>query len=402
MVDAISWENLMDGIKDATEDYSKVLSVKMESYLSCISSGFVRILQDMAYSKPAISIVAMVANSGYGLKTVVLTGKRKYFLRATLREVARMTDIHDRVSQDKLHHHLDTAMRRMELDGVPMEDMQERRFMVLIDRNEARRISALPKDVRFQETTRVLRSADDVTGSVFPRFYSTNMSGLRGATVNRLADTAGGSIPFAGCMASLIFQGVALWGAAGEKDLLTWEKGTRFGANVVGAFGTSLEVAERALNDLKVLRLKGRIRLYWGKVTLERVTDSIRIGVKFCSYAAIVGVFWDGLNGFDYLKQGDYGMMVASFGSSIGGLLLSGMITGLVLGPLGIAWALVLVFGCAIYMALKGDNDIQKWLKSCVWRKVPEGLYGVPTIYPTGIMEMEAFNDAIRPEDDSI
>lgn len=400
VVDDISWENLMDGIKDATEDYSKVLSVKMESYLSCISSGFVRLLQDMAYSKPAISIVAMVANSGYGLKTVVLTGKRKHFLRATLREVARITDIHDRFSQDKLRHHLDTAMRRMELDGVPMEDTQERRFMVLIDRNEARRISALPKETRIQEATRVLRSADDVTGSVFPRFYSTNMSGLRGATVNRLADTAGGSIPFAGCMASVIFQGVALIGAAGEKDLLTWEKGTRFGANVVGAFGTSLELVERALNDLRVLRLKAIIRSNLGANALRKTTGFIIQGIKVCSKAALIGVFWDGLNGFDYLKQGDYGMMVASFGSSIGGLLLSGIITGLVLGPLGIAWALVLVFGCAIYMALKGDNDIQKWLKSCLWRKVPEGLYGVPAIYPTGIMEMEAFNDAIRPEDD--
>ncbi|PJD15166.1 hypothetical protein B9Q22_04695 [Enterobacter roggenkampii] len=400
VVDAISWENLMDGIKDATEDYSKVLSVKMESYLSCISSGFVRLLRDMTYSKPAISIVAMVANSGYGLKTVVLTGKRKYFLRATLREVARMTDIHDRVSQDKLHHHLDTAMRRMELDGVPMEDMQERRFMVLIDRNEARRISALPKETRIQEATRVLRSADDVTGSVFPRFYSTNMSGLRGATVNRLADTAGGSIPFAGCMASLIFQGGALIGAAGEKDLLTWEKGTRFGANVVGAFGTSLEVAERALNDLRVLRLKAIIRSNLGAKALRKTTGFISQGIKVCSKAALVGVFWDGLNSLDFALTGDYGMAIASLGSSIGGLLLSGIITGLVLGPLGIAWALVLVFGCAIYMALKGDNDIQKWLKSCLWRKAPEGLYGDPAIYPTGIMEMDAFNDAIKPEDD--
>lgn len=354
----------------------------------------------MAYSKPVISIIAMVANSGYGVKTVALTGKRKYFLRATLREVARMTDINDRVSQDKLRPHLDTAMRRMELDGVPMEETQERRFMVLIDRNEARRISALPKDVRIQEATRVLRSADDVTGSVFPRFYSTNMSGLRGATVNRLADTAGGSIPFTGCMASVIFQGVALTGAAGGKDLLTWEKGTRFGANVVGAFGTSLEVAERALNDLRVLRLKAIIRSNLGANALRKTTGFISQGIKICSKAALIGVFWDGLNGFDYLKQGDYGMMVASFGSAIGGLLLSGIITGLVLGPLGIAWALILVFGCAIYMALKGDNDIQKWLKSCLWRKVPEGLYDAPAIYPSGVMEMEAFNDAIKPEDD--
>lgn len=400
VVDDVPWENLMDGIKDATEDYSKVLSVKMESYLSCISSGFVRLLQDMAYSKPVISIVAMVANSGYGLKTVALTGKRKYFLRAALREVARMTDINDRVSQDKLRHHLDTALRRMELDGVPMEETQERRFMVLIDRNEARRISELPKEARIQEARRVLRSADDVTGSIFPRFYSTNMSGLRGITVNRLADTAGGSIPFAGCMASVIFQGDALTGAAGEKNLLTWEKGTRFGANVVGAFGSSLEVAERALNDLRVLRLKAIIRSNLGANALRKTTGFISQGIKICSKAALIGVFWDGLNGIDYFFQDNYGMMIASFGSAIGGALLSGIITGIVLGPLGIAWSLILVFGCAIYMALKGDNDIQKWLKSCLWRKVPEGLYGAPAIYPAGIMEMEVFNDAIKPEDD--
>ena len=50
-------------------------------------------------------------------------------------------------------------------------------------------------------------------------------------------------------------------------------------------------------------------------------------------------------------------------------------------------------------LPVRPGNDIQKWL-SCLWRKAPEGLYGAPAIYPTGTMEMDAFNDAIKPEDD--
>ena len=90
--------------------------------------------------------------------------------------------------------------------------------------------------------------------------------------------------------------------------------------------------------------------------------------------------------------------MVASLSSVAGGLILSGLINSLVLGSIGIALALILVFGSAIYMAIKGADDIQKGLSQCLWRNVPEGLYSLPAIYATSEMEINAFNDAVTPE----
>ena len=394
----VPWYKLMDAIKDVMDENKSAHAFLTERYVSHISSAFVRALQNMASSAPMIGIAAMVAGSGFGLKTITLTGKRKYFLRATLREIARMTDINGRVSQDKLRHHLDIEMRRLEIDGIALDGTREHKFVVLIDKEEAKRISALPPAERVKAAAKVIRSVEEVTDNAFSPLFRHRTASLRGSSVQRIVDTAGGSMPFAGCMASIIFQGMALREAAGEKELMTLEKGTRFLGNVMGAFGASLELAERTLNDLKVLRLKAAIRIGYGASVLKKVTGFIKIGIKTCSYAALVGVFWDSVNAFDFLEKELYGMMVASLTSAAGGLLLSGVVKALVLGPIGIAWALILVFGSAIYMAIKGADDIQKWLSQFLWRNVPEGLYSLPAIYATSEMEINAFNDAVTPE----
>jgi len=398
-VNDVPWENLMDGIKDATEDYSKVFSLKMEYYINTISSGFIRLISDVAWSKPALAIVAMVAGSGYGLKVVTLTGKRKYFLEGALRVVAQMTDMDNRVSQDKLRPRLDKALRRMELDGIPMENTVKRRFMVLIDINEATQLATLPESERVKQVSRVLHSADEVTDAIFPRFYRGKMALLKGTTANHIASMTAGAVPFWGCMASVIFQGIALKGAAEDKELPGWEKGTRFGSNIIGAFGSTLELTERALNDLKGLRLKALVRVRMGAEFLKNTMTVLTYGVKYCAKAALVGVIWDSVNATDYAFSGDYGMAIAGAISSVSGLFMSGLITSFVLGPVGIAWGIIFIFGSAIYMSLKGDNDLQKWLKSCLWRKVPQGLYSLPEVYPTQAMEIAAFNEAIRPEE---
>jgi len=395
----VPWDKLMEGIKSATQDYSKIFSLKMEYYINAISSGFIRLIGDVAWSKPALAVVAMVAASGYGLKVVTLTGKRKYFLEGALRTVAQITDIEGRVPLDKLRPRLDKALRRMELDGIPMEDTVKRRFMVLVEVDEAGQLAALPESERIKQVSKVLRSADDITDAVFPRFYRSKMAVLKGTTANHIADMTAGAVPFWGCMASVIFQGIALKGAAGDKELKSWEKGMRFAANVIGAFGSSMELTERALNDLKGLRLKALVRVKMGTEFLKKTMTVLKYGVKYCSRAALVGIVWDATNAFDYLLQGDLGMAGASLISAVSGLLLAGIIPGLVLGPIGIAWSLIFVFGSAIFLAIKGDNDIQKWLKSCLWRKIPEGLYSLPEIYPSGVMEIAAFNDALKPED---
>lgn len=398
-INDLPWESLMDAISSTTEDYSKAFSLKMEYYINTISSGFIRLIEGVAWSKPALALVTMVAGSGYGMKTVTLTGKRKYFLEAVLRQIAHMTDTNGRISQDKLRPHLDIALHKMKLDGIPMEETTERRFMVLIDRKEAQHLAAIPETERFKQVGKVLHSADDVTDAVFTRIYRSKMAVLKGTTTENITGMTAGSVPFWGCMASIIFQGIALKNAAGDKELLTWQNGSRFLANMVGALGSTMELAERALNDLKALRVKAIVRVRMGAFFLRKAMIILKHGAKYCSWAAIVAIVWDGLNAVDFIVKGDYGLMAASLISGAGGMMLSGALFGFVLGPIGLAWGLIFIFGSAIYMALEGDNDIHKWLKSSLWRRVEKGIYSLPEIYPTGTMEIAAFNEAIKLED---
>ncbi|OAT77632.1 hypothetical protein A9B99_20715 [Mangrovibacter phragmitis] len=400
-VNELPWVSLIDGIKNATEEHSKAFSLKMEHYLNTISSGVIRLIDRVAGSQTVLAVVAMVAGSGHGLKTMTLKSTRKHFLEATLRQIAEMTDINFRVPTSKLRPYLDQVLHSMEQSGIPMDKAQERRFTVLIGREEARQLAALPKNERIHQANRVLHSSYDITSAAFPLSYRNKIALLKGSNINRIASLTAGALPFWGCMVSVIFQGAALKSAARDKELLSWEKGSRFAANVVGATGTLLELVERALNDLKALRLKAIVRRKLGKEFLKKTMFALKQGVKYCSRAALVAVGWDFFNGVDYMKKGEYGLMAASFISAVGGgIMLSGALFGLVLGPLGIAWAVLFIFSSAIYMALKGDNAIQDWLKSCLWRKAEKGLYRLPEIYPTHTMEAEAFTAAITPKDD--
>jgi hypothetical protein len=57
--------------------------------------------------------------------------------------------------------------------------------------------------------------------------------------------------------------------------------------------------------------------------------------------------------------------------------------------------AIALMLGAAIYLAFNIKNDIQLWLMSCLWRKIPPGDSAVPEIWPTSAIEIDAFGKAL-------
>lgn len=59
--------------------------------------------------------------------------------------------------------------------------------------------------------------------------------------------------------------------------------------------------------------------------------------------------------------------------------------------------AVILMLGAAIYIAIEGQDNIQKWLEQCLWQKIPNDNpeYKLPPIYPTMEMEMYEFKQAL-------
>ncbi|QGU89190.1 hypothetical protein [Erwinia sorbitola] len=78
-----------------------------------------------------------------------------------------------------------------------------------------------------------------------------------------------------------------------------------------------------------------------------------------------------------------------------GGLFFA-FILKITLVPVLIIIAVVLMLGSALYLALNIKNDIQLWLMSCLWRKIPPGDGAIPEIWPTSAIELEELSTALE------
>ncbi|WP_273827928.1 hypothetical protein [Providencia rettgeri] len=59
--------------------------------------------------------------------------------------------------------------------------------------------------------------------------------------------------------------------------------------------------------------------------------------------------------------------------------------------------AALIALGTAIFIAYQGQDNLQKWLERCLWRRVPQHIpiEKWPEIYPTMWMEMDEFKRAL-------
>ncbi|MDA6077646.1 hypothetical protein O0544_18875 [Edwardsiella anguillarum] len=175
------------------------------------------------------------------------------------------------------------------------------------------------------------------------------------------------------------------------------EKVTKFIADTIGAGGTLLDAAERVIFKFKSLRLKSLVRLRYGKVGMIKLADRIQLAGKVCAAFGYVAVTWDAYNGYEEYLKGNTGLAIVHAISALAGgaLVTSAVFTSLALGPAGLAIAIALVLGSAIYIAMRSRDDIQKWLAAIWWRQIPEGESEVPAIWPTMQMEMSQLQQLV-------
>ena len=126
-------------------------------------------------------------------------------------------------------------------------------------------------------------------------------------------------------------------------------------------------------------------------------------------YAAIE--FWNGLSdaldgkfdiGLGHLINSiGVGMMTLGGGSRITIAILSifgvsettlaGSVAAFFLGPAGIFVGMLLVLGAGAWLLSQTRNDIQTWLLSTQWRRLPPGESNIPAIWPNARMEKDSY-----------
>jgi len=108
--------------------------------------------------------------------------------------------------------------------------------------------------------------------------------------------------------------------------------------------------------------------------------------------AGIVGVAFDIYNLALEIQKENKDIAIAYACSALGGGILTyAVLFNVVLSPAWIIIAVTLMIGAALYLSLNIKNDIQLWLMSCLWRKIPADEKITPPIFPkeTEIKELE-------------
>lgn len=399
----VPWKDkLIDVYTRITDKAAKNVQFALEGYLNAVSSALAGML-DKAADRLLPSLVALAASYGMGLKVISSTGERKYFISAIVRQLGEMTDLEGRISASRLRHYVDIEVRRMEIAGVSMVGIHQQKSLILIDVIEATQTRTIPEAERASAAAKTMRSADDVSSTLFPRQWREKLALAKGSTVNNLAHDGAQSLPFAGCVLAVIMQVGAVSKSASslmQGQLTGAEKVTKFIADTIGAGGTLLDAVERIIFKFKSFRLKPLVRLRYGKIGMIKIADKIQFAGKLCAAFGYVAVAWDFYYAYDEKQKGNIGLAVAYTTSALAGAVLvtSAVFTSLALGPVGLAIAIAFVLGSAIYIAMQSRDEIQKWLAASWWRQIFDGESDVPAIWPTMQMEMSQLQNLVGGE----
>ncbi|ETS30717.1 hypothetical protein PTE_02663 [Photorhabdus khanii NC19] len=384
---ALAWDKIPDGLKDIAEHFHAPVSITMEKYLNELSSTLFAVMNKAVEKAPLPSLVLLAKLHGKELKVIKFVGERKHFISAVVTQMSLIGDLTQRSSSDQLRHYVDIEMRRLKIEGLPMEGRQEFNFITLANVGEAEKTRALPEAERAKSLVKTLHSVDEIRVALFPGTLRTKLAQLQGSSAESVAKQLAHVPPFVGCTFSLVLQISALR-AAGWTEGKT-EACTRFAADLVAAMGAIADTCERLLNDFQVLRLKPLLGSVLGEGALTKMMQGFEVMKFIGSRAGIIGVVWDGYHAIDELFfRKNRSLGIAYLVSAVSGFLL----VVVALSPLGIFIALVLYFGTNIYLAMKKKDEIQKWLAACLWHKIPAGEEDIPAIWPDSGMEMDAFN----------
>ncbi|WP_175558139.1 hypothetical protein [Nissabacter archeti] len=149
---------------------------------------------------------------------------------------------------------------------------------------------------------------------------------------------------------------------------------------------------ERLLRDFKGIRWNAQIRLALGEKAQRMVMSGLRFVKWLGGAAGIVGVIFDFYHFVSEANNKNAGLAIAYLSSAVGGGILTyAVLFNVVLSPSWIIIAVTLMIGAALYLSLNIKNDIQLWLMSCLWRKIPADEKRIPPVLPreTEIKELE-------------
>lgn len=361
----IPWYGIANAFKEATEKMRDNAAGVAGIFIGLLSGILTRNISNALESNKVYScLVAMGAMTNKALVPLEKTGKYKDFVSEVVMQLAKESGLDGRANKDSLRHYVKREMRRLRIDGLPMEIEETKRFLVMVDIDKVHDLQALPPRARIVALSKLLRTSADVEAQQFSRWQGAVQRGVR---------KAGDAMPFTLGVVSGVLQVAALFISAdvdNKKTLTADQKEaySRFQAGVLGLGSTTLNIIETGIKQFRLFtNATSRLRVFGSEAFLRWVGY---VGKALGVVAGVITAGYDFYHFGDEIYKGHRGLASAYFFSGLAGLWLTVAVIWAI-PVIGTMIAVAILIGTAIYLAFHNRDNIQKWLIRCQWRRIP-------------------------------
>ncbi|WP_353241877.1 T6SS effector BTH_I2691 family protein [Providencia sp.] len=379
----LPWAGLADTFAQVIEPQRLASESVIIIYLSRLATATMKTFDNVMGSQKMYAFaVAMGAFQNKEIIRVSVKAKFSHFAKDVSENLIRLSDHNGNLNESEIRRLVHSELKRLKVSGLPMERNHILNYCVDIDIKEMERVRQLPTGKQERALSKLLRLPSDTESANLARWRTSITTGAGKST---LVVGAGGL--------SIILQSLALLHSAdlGDKKTLSddqLEAQSRFWSGVVAVVSSSVSVFDQAAQRFALLpRLQ----------TLPTYKTLTMVGVYLGAGAGIVAVAFDIFHAIDEYDKNNYGLVAAYTLSALSGVWLIAAILSSTVPIFGTVIAVLIALGTAIFIAYQGQDNLQKWLERCLWRRVPQHIpiEKWPEVYPTMWMEMDEFNRAL-------
>jgi hypothetical protein len=348
---------VVDFFKDGLEKLPQGGHAAMADLLQSVGGALFKNMDAALKGGPAArALAAVAAVAGVQFTTVTTRGNRGKFVQHVMQAVMQL-DPNMKVSHNEMGKALAAQMRLMEIEGLPMYKPDERRWLVVLDRNAARTAAGSGKTGAglAAELVKSLNKVEDL-----PRLKAQAFkAGVAGTGFD-----AGGNFVIGLVQSYNIVKLVSDYQNQmkheGHEPLARLATA---GFAVLGSFGEASGLALQRMQEA------GRLRNAAGRFTSAVPRALVVIGKSLGLVTGLVVAWMDAMKAIDAEKQGDRGLAIAyGAGAVLGGSLavvffVSGGIP--LAGWIIVGIAVIALLLITLWIEKNKDNKVQEWLARC-------------------------------------
>jgi hypothetical protein len=362
---AFPTDMVLDFFKDGLEKLPQGGHAAMADLLQSVGGAMFKNMDSALKGGPAArALAAVAAVAGVQFSRIEVQGHRGKFVQHVMRAVMQL-DPNMKVSANELNKAIAAQMRLMEVEGLPMDRTDKRRWLVVLDRNNARSAAGSGKTgaALAQELAKSLSKVEDlprlkaeafkagVTGKAFDASGTFVIGLVQSYNLFKLVDDYRNQMKHEGYepLARLATAGFAVLGSFGEATGLALQKAQEMG------------------------RLRNAPGLSLSRISERLVTFGKRLGLV----TGLVVAGMDLMKGLEEDKSGNSSGLAGAYywSAAIGGsLAIVFFVSGSIpfVGWLFVGAAVIALLAITLWIEKNKDNKVQEWLARCHFGAKPE------------------------------